>query len=148
MKRVVTIPVLLLMLLFLLSCGDKVNDKAYVSSLASKVEHSIGNRIAGFSRVIVIPRRGCTGAIAEAMHYFRYGEDRENVLFVFTYNLDSVGIKNDIGDERLYNASNVFIDWENSFLIPSAPERVFPYEFIINKNCHLVDGRRWEIHID
>ena len=146
MKRAfVTICVLLLILLFSLSCSRNVDDKAYVSTLASIIEQHLGDHITGFSKVVVIPRRGCTGAIAESMHYFRYGEGRDSVLFVFTYNLDSLGIKNDIGDERLYGSSNVYIDWDNRMFIPSAQERVYPYEFRIIKDGHLSDGRRFEI---
>lgn len=146
MKRYILLKLILLLILLLpMSCGSNVDDDQYVSALAGKIEQCLGNRLAGFSKVVVIPRRGCTGAIAEAIHYFRYGEDRENVLFVFTYNLDRKGVKNDIGDESLYAASNVFIDWENIFFIPSAQERVFPYEIIITNSSEVSKLRRFEI---
>ena len=108
------------------------------------LEKEYGESLQGYDKVVVIPRRGCVGAVEEAMHYFKYGEDTDKVLFIFTFISDGTGLFNDLQGNNKYLQPNCIIDRENLLFIRDSRERGYPYEFIL-KEGRITKSRRFEL---
>lgn len=140
MKRLLLKLSLFALLLLPIGCTE---DNRYAEELSSRIEQSIPERLDDFSRVMVIPRRGCIGAIGQAIHEFRYNQ-QDDILYIFTYIFDIKGLTDDLQDTALLDKNHVLIDRENQFFLTGSIERNYPYCFDI-VDGHLVNGKRFDL---
>lgn len=126
-------------MVFLCACG---RETGYTEELARRIECEIGDGLKDYSRIVIIPRRGCTGAIEQALHYYRYKDNRDSVLFIFTYVFKDEDLMSDVRDSELFTRTNVFVDNKNLFFLSNSIERSYPYEYLI-KHLRIVKGNRF-----
>lgn len=122
-------------------CSSKTE---YVNELGKRFENQFGKMLYKYDFIILIPRRGCVGAIEQALHFFRYGEENNKHLFVFTYIFDEQGLLYDIRDSAALSKTNVFIDNSNIYFIPNTIERGYPYLLNV-KQGKIISGQRFDL---
>jgi hypothetical protein len=107
--------ILLTIICVLNSCkkSTKEIESSYLSSAISNL--NIDNRI---KWIVVLPGLGCNGCIQEAEAFMRDNIELRDVFFVLT-NISSLKILQQKIGVKVKNCSNVYVDNENLFKIPT-----------------------------
>lgn len=107
---------------------------SYEKAIVSRVERNLGDCLAPYDEIVIIPGAGCTGCISNAERYFLKNVSNNKKLFVFTYNISQKSLFMRLGRENLIR-ENVIIDIDDRFYVSHHHDNIYPYIIIID------DGR-------
>lgn len=113
--KIRTVFYLFIFLLYLTACGNSTEEieKNHLSKSIAQIE--VGDQ---YKWLVILPGVGCHGCIQDAEYFMKKNVANKKILFVLT-NVSSLKILQQKTEIRIDEHSNIFIDQEGLFRIPT-----------------------------
>lgn len=113
MKNIFLYISLCIALLFVSCSKEGHQEKEFVNHILSERPE-----LSKYTWLVIIPGAGCNGCIQEGEYFLKRHVSEETIYFVLT-NISSIKILQHKTGLKLKEYANVYIDRENSFLLPT-----------------------------